>query len=93
MIDIFLDAQLLEQQHTTDTQQNLLLQTVLPVTAIEAVRDGLVEVRVHLVVGIQQVELHTTYIDTPYISVNLIVGVRNVDNHRIAVLVQLTLVK
>ena len=35
VIYILLDTELLEQQHTTDTEQNLLLQTVLPVTTIE----------------------------------------------------------
>ena len=44
MVDILLDAQLLQQQHTTDTQQDLLLQTVLPVATLEGVGDGLVEV-------------------------------------------------
>ena len=91
VVDILLDAQLLQQQHTTDTQQNLLLQTVLPVTAIERVSDGLVEVGVHLVVGVEQIELHTTYVHAPYIGVNLIIGIRHVDNQRVAVLVELTL--
>ena len=91
MIDVFLDAELLQQQHTTDTQQNLLFQTVLPVTTIERVCDGLVEVGVHFIVGIEQVQLHTTDVHTPYVSVNHIIGVRNVNNQRIAVLVHLTL--
>ena len=76
---------------TTDTQQNLLLQTVLPVTTIESVRDGLIELRVHLVVGIEQIELHTTHVHAPYISMNLIVGVRHIDHQRITILIKLTL--
>ena len=90
VIDIFLDTEFLQQQHTTDTQQDLLLQTVLPVTAIEAVCDGFVEVGVHLVISIEQIELHTTDIDTPYVCMYLIVGVRNINHHRVAVLVELT---
>ena len=35
MVDIFLNAELLQQQHTTDTQQDFLLQAVLPVATIE----------------------------------------------------------
>ena len=35
VIYILLDTELLEQQHTTDTEQDFLLQTVLPVTTIE----------------------------------------------------------
>ena len=91
MIDILLDAQFVEQQHTTDTKQNLLLETVLPVTAVEGMGDRLVEVGVHLVVGIQQIKLHATDIDTPYIGMNLIIGVRNINDQRVAVLVELTL--
>ena len=44
MIDILLDAELLQQQHTTDTKQDFLLQTVLPVTAIEGMGNRLVEI-------------------------------------------------
>ena len=91
VVDIFLDAQLLQQQHTTNTQQNLLLQAVLPVATIQGVGDGLVELRVHLVVGIQQIEAYATYIHTPYISMHLIIGVRHVNHHRIAVAIQLAL--
>ena len=43
------------------------------------------------IVCIQQIKLNTTNVNTPYISMNLIVGVRNIDHHRIAVLVKLTL--
>ena len=91
VIDILLDTEFLQQQNTTDTEQNLLLQTVLPVTTIEAVGDRLVKIRVHLVISIQQVEFYATYIDTPYTGMNLIVGVRNINHHRIAVLVELAL--
>ena len=91
VIDILLDAKLLQQQHTTDTKQNLLLQTVLPVTTIESVGNGFVELRVHIIVCIKQIQLHTAYIYTPYISVNLIVVVRYVDHQRITILVKLTL--
>ena len=35
MIDVFLDTEFLQSQHTSDTQKNLLLQTVFPVTAIK----------------------------------------------------------
>ena len=43
VIDVFLDAQFLQQQHTTDAEQDFLLQTVLPVATIECVGNGLVE--------------------------------------------------
>ena len=59
VVDILLDAEFLQQQHATDTEQNLLLQTVLPVTSVQSVGDRLVEVRVHLVVSIEQMTRHT----------------------------------
>ena len=43
VIDILLDTHLLQCEHTTDTEQNLLLQTVLPVTTVERVSDRTVE--------------------------------------------------
>ncbi len=91
MIDILLDAQLLQQQHTTDTEQNFLLQSVLPVTTIKAVSDRLVELGVHLVVGVQQIELYSTNVDTPYISVNHIVCIGYVNDQRRAVFIELAL--
>ena len=39
VIDILLDTESLQQQHTTDTEQDFLLQSVLPVTAIQRVSD------------------------------------------------------
>ena len=91
VVDILLDAQLLQQQHTADTQQDFLLQTVLPVATIEGVGDGFVKVGVHLVVGIQQIELDTADVDTPHVGMHLIVGIGDVDDHRVAVLVELAL--
>ena len=43
VVDIFLDAEFLQQQHTTNTEQDFLLQAVLPVATIEVVGDGTVE--------------------------------------------------
>ena len=88
MVDVFLDAQLLEHEHTTDTEQDLLLQTVLPVATIERVGDGAVKLRVHLVVGVEQVELHTTNVNLPNVSMNLIVHVRHIHNNGVAVLIE-----
>ena len=90
MVDVLLDAELLQEQHTADTEQDFLLQAVFPVTAVEAVSDGLVEVGVHLVVGVKQIELHTADIDTPNISVNHIISIRNINHQRIAFLVDFT---
>ena len=82
VVYILLDAQLLERQHTTDTQQDLLLNTVLPVTTIQLVRDLTIPLRVEVVVGIQQVQIHTTYGYAPEISVYVAVGVGHIHYHR-----------
>ena len=39
MIYLLCDAELLQSEDTTDTEKNLLLETVLPVTTIEGVSD------------------------------------------------------
>ena len=91
MINIFLNTQLLQKQHTTNTQQNLLLQTVFPIATIKSMGNGLVKVGVHLVICIEQVKLHTTNIHTPHISMNLIVGIGNINNHGVSILIKLTL--
>ena len=43
MIDLLFDAEFLQRQNTANTQKDLLLQTVLPVTTIERVCDWLVK--------------------------------------------------
>ena len=88
VVDVLLDAELLECEDTTDTEENLLLQAVLVVATVEGVCDRLVELRVKLVVGVEEVELDAAYVHHPYIGVNLIVHVRHVDNHWLAVLVE-----
>ena len=56
MIYVFLDAQFLQSKNTADTKQNFLFQTVLPVTAIKLVSDGTVELAVHFIIRIKQIE-------------------------------------
>ena len=43
MVDLLLDAKFLQRQNTANTQENLLLQTILPVATIEGVGDRLVK--------------------------------------------------
>ena len=52
VIDILLDAEFLQCQHTSDTQQDLLLDTVLPVAAVELVGDLTIPLAVHLIIGV-----------------------------------------
>ncbi len=88
VVDIFLYTKFLQRENTADTEQYLLLQAVFVVSAIERMGDGLVVFRVHFVVGIEQIELDAANIHLPYIGVHLIVHVGNVNNQRLAVLVE-----
>ena len=90
VIDVFLDSKLLQQQHTTDTKENLLLESVLPVATIECVGNRTVEFGVHFVIGIEQIEADTTDIDTPYIGMYHVICIRYIYNQRIAVFIKLT---
>ena len=80
VVYVLLYTELLQCEHTTYTEKNLLLQTVLPVTSIESVCDRTVELRVHVIVCIEEIELHAAYICCPYRYVNHIVHIRNVNN-------------
>ncbi len=88
MVQLLLDAELLQHQHATHAEQDLLLQAVLPVATVEAVGDGLVKLRVHVVVGVEEIELDTADVDHPHEGVNLVVHVRHVHDHLVAVLVE-----
>ena len=91
MIYILLDTQLLQSQDTSDTEKYLLLQSVFPVTTVKAVSDWPVKFRVEFIIGIQQIKTDTTDIGTPYISMNLIIGIGNINYHRITVFIKHTL--
>ena len=88
VVDVFLDAQTLQCEHTTDTQQNLLLQTVFPVASIELVSNATIELAVQLIICIKQIERDAAYIDTPQVSMNGEVHVRHIDHHMIAILIE-----
>ena len=91
VVNILCDAHSLEGEHTTDTEEDLLLEAVLPVTTIELEGDGAVELRVELIVSVEQVQGYTTYLYLPYISVNLIVDVGHSYYEGLAVLVHYAL--
>ena len=81
------DTHSLEGEHTTDTEQDLLLEAVLPVTTIELEGDRTVELRVEFVVGVEEVQGHTTYLHLPYVCIYLIVDVGDSYHEGLAVLV------
>ena len=81
MINVLLDTQFLQRQHTADTQQDLLFDTVLPVSAVELVGDLTIPFAIQLVVGIQQIQIHTADSYTPEIRFHHATRVRHLDHH------------
>ena len=88
VIQLCVDAELVEHYDTADTEQILLLDAVLPVAAIQLVGDGTVPFGVLVQVGVEQVELHAPHVHTPYVAVDDAAGEGNFQNHGLAVLVQ-----
>ena len=66
VVNLLLDTHLCEGADTTDAEQDLLLQTVLPIATIEVVSYLTILLQVSLVVGIEQVQRSTTNLATPY---------------------------
>ena len=85
VINIFLDAQRFQSQDTTDTQQDFLFQTVFPVAAIKLVSDRTVEFAVHFIIRIKQIQRNTSNIHTPYVCMNKIIKIRNVNYQRLTI--------
>ncbi len=50
--------------------------------------DGSVVLRVHVEVGIKQIEFHAAYIHTPDVAVDDSSGVGHLQNHRVAVFIE-----
>ena len=90
VIDIFLDTQLLQCQDTTDTQQDFLFQTVFPVATIKLMSNRTIELAIHFVVRIKQIQRNTTYVYSPYISMYIIVEIRYIDNYLLTVFIEHT---
>ena len=91
VVNILLDAELLQGEDTTDTEEILLLHAVFPVAAVEGVGDAAVVFGVHLVVGVEQIEGNATDIDAPDERMYREVGERYVDYNLIAIGIQHTL--
>ena len=65
MIHRRVQSQRTKRPHATDTQQNLLLQAVFVITAIELVGHATVFGRIGLVIGIQKVEVRAAHCHFP----------------------------
>ena len=88
VVKLILYAKFFEHQHTADAKQILLFDTILPISAIKLVGDAAVKLTIHVKVCVKQVELHTAYVDAPYMTINVTAGVGNLKNHRMAILVK-----
>ena len=85
VINIFLDTQSFQSQDTTDTQQDFLFQTVFPVATIKLVSDRTVEFTVHFIIRIKQIQRNTSNVYTPYVCMNKIIKIRNVNYQRLTI--------
>ena len=88
VINIFFDTQCLQCQHTADTQQDLLFQTVFPVTSVQLVSDRTVKLAVHFIVCIEQIQRNASYVHSPYICMYVIIHIRHIYYQRFAVCIR-----
>ena len=91
MINVFFDAQCFQRQDTTDTQQDFLFQTVFPVATIKLVSNRTVEFAVHFIIRIQQIQRNASYIYAPYVSMYIIVQIRNIHYQRLTICIHHTI--
>ena len=91
MINIFLNAQFLQRQNTANTQKNFLFEAIFPVATIEAMGDRTIEFGVHIVISVQQIEADAPHIGAPHQGMHMIVHIRHINYHLIAVGIEHTL--
>ena len=87
VVNLSLDTQFLEHEHTTDTEHIFLLDAILPVTAIELVSDRAVKITVLVEVGIEQVKIHTSHVNFPDVGINHAPGIRHLENHLLSIFI------
>ena len=80
MVYILFDTEFLKHKNATNTQKILLLQTVFPITAIKRLCNIAVELGIHVVVGIEQIQCNSTNIYFPDISINSVIWERHFYN-------------
>ena len=85
VVELRVNSKFLEHEYTADAEEVFLLDTVLPVAAIELVCDRTVELAVHVEVGIEQIELHAAYVYAPNVAVDYAAGVGHFKNHGVAI--------
>ena len=82
VVDVLRDAEAVEEEHTTDTEEVLLLHAVLPVAAIELVRDGAVPFAILWDVSVEEVEADTADVDLPDVAVYSVTSIGYLEDER-----------
>ena len=77
VIDVGLDAKLLEHQNAAHTEEILLFDTVLPIPAIKLVSDRAVVFAVHIEVGVEKIQFHAAHVDAPNMGIDGASGIRH----------------
>ena len=80
VINVFLNAEFLKSEGTTDTKENLLLDAVFPIATIELVRDRAIPLGVEFIVSVKQIELDAANAHFPEIRIYGAAGIRHFHN-------------
>ena len=83
VIKFLVDTKFLECKHTTNTEHNLLFDTVFPIATIELVSDLTVKFAIEFHICIEKEQRHTTYLSFPYVSINHAVWIRHFYDYRV----------
>ena len=88
VVDVLLDAELLQGEHATNAEEVLLLKAALPLTAVEGVGDVAVVLAVFLNVGVEEVEGDAAHVGFPDGGVDNVVGEGHVNDDLVAILIE-----
>ena len=77
----------LEHTHATDTEQNLLFETIFDIAAVQGGRHAAILLPVLIEVGIKEIERYATDIHAPDAGVEVTAGHRHADHEPVAILV------
>ncbi len=87
VVEIGVDAELLQHQHAAYAKQIFLFYTVLPVATVKLVGDRAVIFAVEVEIRIHEVELHAAYVHTPDVRVDDASGIWHLKYYGLALLV------
>ena len=85
MVKVGLYAEFLKHEDTSDAEEIFLLDSVLPVAAIEFVGDLTVPLRILVEVCVEEVEFHAAHVHAPYVAVYHATRIWHFKHHRLSV--------